>query len=67
MITNFYNKILVNSNARGTQMKRSTHHGNVSTGFIGERIPTGTIDSKQRTYVSCINLIYVLQKEKFAI
>lgn len=64
MITNFNNKILVNSNAWGIQIKRCTHHGNVSTGFISERVPTSTINSKQRTYVSRVNFIYILKKEK---
>lgn len=67
MFKNFYKKILVNSSAGGIQMKRHTHHGNVSTGFISERISTSTINSKQRTYVSCINFIYILEKEKFTI
>lgn len=44
--------------------RRHTHHGDVSTCFISECIPTSTINSKQRTYVSCINFVYILKKEK---
>lgn len=54
-IKNFYNKM------------RHTYHGNVSAGFIRECIPTGTVNSKQCTYVSCIDFIYILKKEKCTI
>lgn len=51
----------------GTRRRRHTYHGNVSAGFICERIPAGTVNSKQCTYVSCINFIYILKKGKCTI
>lgn len=55
----------MNSKVRGVRRSSGTHHGDVGTGFVGERVPASTVDSEQRTDVSCIDFTDILKKGEF--